>query len=80
MKQKKMFDEEKELNPVSKNIMARKIADHIADYDVILSMKLLGIITHELTSEEIHKIYFRFKLNLNMLDGEGETIKDLLIP
>ena len=76
MKQKKMFDEEKELNPVSK---ARKIADHIADYDVILSMKLLGIITHELTSEEIHKIYFRFKLNLNMLDGEGETIKDLLI-
>jgi len=77
MKQKKMFDEEKELNPVSK---ARKIADYIADYDVILSMKLLGIITHELTSEEIHKIYFRFKLNLNMLDGEGETIKDLLIP
>ena len=77
MKQKKMFDEEKELNPVSK---ARKIADYISDYDVILSMKLLGIITHELTSEEIHKIYFRFKLNLNMLDGEGETIKDLLIP
>tara|TARA_R100000700_G_C3108273_1_gene102383 strand:- start:134 stop:349 length:216 start_codon:yes stop_codon:yes gene_type:complete len=69
--------EEKELNPVSK---AQKIADYIADYDVILSMKLLGIITHELTSDEIHKIYLRFKLNLNMLDGEGETIKDLLIP
>ena len=77
MKRKKMIDKEKELNPVSK---ARKIADHIADYDVILSMKLLGIITHELTSEEIHKIYLRFNLNLNMLDGERETIKDLLIP
>ena len=77
MKRKKMIDKEKELNPVSK---ARKIADHIADYDVLLSMKLIGILTHELTSEEIHKIYLRFNLNLNMLDGEGETIKDLLIP
>tara|TARA_Y100001963_G_C6450567_1_gene295639 strand:- start:141 stop:374 length:234 start_codon:yes stop_codon:yes gene_type:complete len=77
MKRKKMIDKEKELNPVSK---ARKIADHIADYDVLLSMKLIGILTHELTSEEIHKIYLRFNLNLNMLDGERETIKDLLIP
>ena len=63
MKRKKMIDKEKELNPVSK---ARKIADHIADYDVLLSMKLIGILTHELTSEEIHKIYLRFNLNLNM--------------
>ena len=77
MKRKKMIDKEKELNPVSK---ARKIADHIADYAVLLSMKLIGILTHELTSEEIHKIYLRFNLNLNMLDGERETIKDLLIP
>ena len=77
MKRKKMIDKEKELNPVSK---ARKIADHIADYDVLLSMKLIGILTHELTSEEIHKIYLRFNLNLNMLDGNVETMDEILIP
>jgi len=48
---------------------AEQIVDYLT-YDVFLSKKLLVFITSELTEEEINKIWYKLRLNLNALNND----------
>ena len=55
------------MNPVSK---ARDIVDYITRNDVLLSNNLIGILTRELTAEEIDIIWIALRLDLNALNDD----------
>ena len=48
---------------------AQQIVDHIT-YDILLSNKLIMLITKELTDNEIDMIWRDLKLNLNALNDD----------
>lgn len=56
------------MNPISK---ARQIVDYIT-HDIFIANKLLGIITHELTEEEIHTVWIEHELHLNALNESSQ--------